>query len=266
MSKNCIAVGDNCCDVYLNLNRYYPTGNAVDFAVNLKRLGGDVSLLTMFANDAFADAVKLLLDRKQIDYSLSKSCSGKSAEALMNLVNGDRVHVRYSPNALAGFQLNDDDIRKVREFDIVYSERYSKIHPIAAKVKHDANIMIHDFTYRLEDEQTELLIPHVDYAFFSYKQDDDRIREFLAKTQPKGPKAVIAMLGPDGSMAYDGKHWHRVMARDADIVNTVGAGDSYIAGFARGLMENESIPECMERGTLIATEIIQAFEPYLEPL
>lgn len=266
MALNCIAVGDNCCDVYLNQNRYYPTGNAVDFAVNLKRLGGEVSILTLFADDAFADSVKLLLDRKGVDYSLSKSCSGKSAEALMNLVDGDRVHVRYSPNALSGFQLTDDDIRRVREFGIVYSERYSKIHFIADRVKHDGNIMVHDFTYRLEDELTGKLIPYVDYAFFSYKGEDDRIKAFLAATQPKGPKAVIAMLGPDGSMAYDGKEWHRVMAREANIVNTVGAGDSYIAGFTRGLMEGDGVRECMERGTAAATEIIQVFEPYLDPL
>lgn len=266
MALNCIAVGDNCCDVYLNQNRYYPTGNAVDFVVNLKRLGGDVSLLTMFADDAFAEAVKLLLQRKNVDYSLSRTVAGKSAEALMNLVNGDRVHVRYSPNVLADFQLTDEDIRKVREFDIVYSERYSKIHFIADKVKHNDNLMVHDFTYRLEDELTEKLIPYIDYAFFSYKGEDAYIKEFLAKTQPKGPKVVIAMLGPDGSMAYDGREWHRVMARDANIVNTVGAGDSYIAGFTRGLMEGDGVKECMERGTATATEIIQVFEPYLEPL
>ena len=28
-----VAVGDNCVDVYYTMNRFYPTGNAVDFAI-----------------------------------------------------------------------------------------------------------------------------------------------------------------------------------------------------------------------------------------
>ena len=32
------AVGDNCVDVYYTLNRFYPTGNAVDFGTG--RLAG----------------------------------------------------------------------------------------------------------------------------------------------------------------------------------------------------------------------------------
>ena len=42
-----VAVGDNCVDVYYTMNRFYPTGNAVDFAINLKKLGQDVSLVSI---------------------------------------------------------------------------------------------------------------------------------------------------------------------------------------------------------------------------
>ena len=47
------AVGDNCVDVYYTLNRFYPTGNAVDFAINLKKLGQDVSLVSIQGDDVF---------------------------------------------------------------------------------------------------------------------------------------------------------------------------------------------------------------------
>ena len=41
------------------------------------------------------------------------------------------------------------------------------------------------------------------------------------------------MLGEDGSLAYDGTDWHREVADRVEVVNTVGAGDSYVAGFAK---------------------------------
>ena len=41
--KKTIAMADNCIDVYYKLDRYYLTGNSIDFALNYKDLGGDVT-------------------------------------------------------------------------------------------------------------------------------------------------------------------------------------------------------------------------------
>ena len=48
------------------------------------------------------------------------------------------------------------------------------------------------------------------------------------------------------------------------MVNSVGAGDSYIAAFTYGVSLGESIPQCMARGKALATRIVQQFEPYLK--
>ncbi|WHH61622.1 fructoselysine 6-kinase [Petroclostridium sp. X23] len=257
-----IAVGDNCCDIYLNLNRFYPTGNAIDFAVNLKKLGGDISVLTIFGNDAFAESVRQLLKKYQIDFSMSKSANRQSAEAVMNIVNGDRIHLSYTEHVLSDFYLDEEDIEYIKQFDVIYSEKRSKIGLYAKKIKNDNNIMVHDFSCRLEDQSNNEIIPYMDYAFFSYRKDDDYIRSFLKKARNKGAKVVIAMLGEDGSMAYDGENYYRETAQKVKVLNTVGAGDSYIAGFIYGAMQGEPIEQCMKRGKETATQIIQRFEPY----
>ena len=102
----------------------------------------------------------------------------------------------------------------------------------------------------------------MDYAFFSYDGDDDYIRDFLVKTQAKGAGCVIAMLGEHGSLAWDGENFYRESAEKVEVCNTVGAGDSYIAGFTYGLSLGESVPACMARGKAQATRIIQIFNPY----
>lgn len=74
---------------------------------------------------------------------------------------------------------------------------------------------------------------------------------------------MIAMLGEHGSLAYDGQKFYHQPAENVPVVNTVGAGDSYIAAFTYGVSLGESIPQCMARGKALATRIVQQFEPYL---
>ena len=105
---------------------------------------------------------------------------------------------------------------------------------------------------------------YLDYAFFSYDKDDDYIREFMRRTKANGAGCVIAMLGEHGSLAYDGQRFYHQAAENVPVVNTVGAGDSYIAAFTYGVSLGESIPQCMARGTALATRIVQQFEPYLQ--
>lgn len=105
-------------------------------------------------------------------------------------------------------------------------------------------------------------MPYLDYAFFSYDQDDSYIRDFMVKVRKKGTGTVIAMLGEHGSLAYDGDRFYEKEAEQVPVVNTVGAGDSYIAAFTYGVSLGESISQCMDRGKKRATEIIRQFNPY----
>jgi len=86
---------------------------------------------------------------------------------------------------------------------------------------------------------------------------------WMVKTKQKGTGCVIAMLGEHGSLAYDGNQFYKIDAFSVPVVNTVGAGDSYIAAFTYGLSLGEDIPACMARGRERATKVIQQFNPYL---
>lgn len=123
-------------------------------------------------------------------------------------------------------------------------------------------IWVYDFSKRLEQESNDEIIPYLDYAFFSYDRDDEYIRNFMVKTNEKGAKTVVAMLGEYGSLAYENGKFYKLDAEKVEVVNTVGAGDSYIAAFTYGVSLGEDIMQCMRRGRQRATEIIQQFNPY----
>lgn len=261
--KKAIALADNCIDVYYKLNRYYLTGNSIDFAFNYKHMGGDVTEMTVLGNDVFAMALEEQLQQRDIPLRVLKRTNRPTGMATMDIVNGDKKHLHFSGNAMEEIDFSKEDLLFIQGFDIVYCERWANIGRYIHQLKRPGQIWVYDFSKRLEQASNDALLPYLDYAFFSYEQDDVYIRDFMVKTQQKGAGCVIAMLGANGSLAYDGIQFHIQEAQQVPVVNTVGAGDSYIAAFTYGLSLGEDIPACMRRGKDRATQIIQQFEPYI---
>ena len=262
MMKKTIAMSDNCVDIYYKLDRYYLTGNSIDFAFNYKELGGDVSEMTILGNDVFAKALEEQLEERNIPLRVMKRVDRPTGMATMDLVDGDKKHLHFEGNAMEEIDLTESDLEYVKQFDIVYSERWTNVWRYIKELKQPGQIWVYDFSKRLEEVKNDLILPYLNYAFFSYDDDDGYIREFMKKTKEKGANVVIAMLGEKGSIAYDGKEWYKQEAEHVTVVNTVGAGDSFIAAFVYGVSLGEDILQCMIRGKVRATEIIQQFNPY----
>lgn len=260
--KRTLAMADNCIDVYYKLDRYYLTGNSIDFALNYKDLGGDVTEMTILGNDVFADALEERLKEREIPLRILKRSDRPTGTAKMDLVDGDKKHLHFEGNVMEEIELQDDDLEFVKQFDIVYAERWAKIGQYIKEIKQKDQIWVYDFSKRLEQESNDEIIPYLDYAFFSYDRDDEYIRDFMLKTSKKGAKTVVAMLGEHGSLAYENGEFYKLEAEKVEVVNTVGAGDSYIAAFTYGVSLGEDIMQCMRRGRQRATEIIQQFNPY----
>lgn len=75
---------------------------------------------------------------------------------------------------------------------------------------------------------------------------------------------MIAMLGEHGSLAYDGQRFYHQAAENVPVVNTVGAGDSYIAAFTYGVSLGRASRSAWRGGKALATRIVQQFDPYLQ--
>ena len=74
---------------------------------------------------------------------------------------------------------------------------------------------------------------------------------------------AVAALGEKGSIAYDGERFYECGIVPAEkAVNTVGAGDSYIAGFTKGVLDGLGVPACMHAGAERSSRVIGSFEPY----
>ncbi len=88
-----------------------------------------------------------------------------------------------------------------------------------------------------------------DYAFFSLSEKEDgEIRTFMRRIQGRGPKVVVVTRGSQGSIAYDGKDFYTYGIVPCEVVDTMGAGDSFIAGFLYAICEGKDIPAAMAAG------------------
>ncbi len=82
------------------------------------------------------------------------------------------------------------------------------------------------------------------------------------------PDAVVVVKrGPDGAIALDA---HGVLftaeAPTVDVIDTIGAGDVFNAGFLAALAEEESLQACLDAGVAIASRAISTFpRSYSQP-
>ena len=81
------------------------------------------------------------------------------------------------------------------------------------------------------------------------------MRELYAQ----GPELVVATLGEEGSIAYDGTRFYTCGIVPCEVIDTLGAGDSFIAGFLKGMSDGKSIVECMQEGAACSSVTLGYF-------
>ena len=81
-----------------------------------------------------------------------------------------------------------------------------------------------------------------------YKDD---IEKYAKELQKLGAKNVLISLGGDGAMLIDefGKR-HKAGVLKEKVINTVGSGDSMVAGFVAGYEKTKSYPYALKLGSV----------------
>lgn len=83
-------------------------------------------------------------------------------------------------------------------------------------------------------------------------EDIQEIIDAAKEIHNKGVDTVAVSLGAEGSLAVGKEGVFRAVVPKIDAVNTVGCGDSMIAGFALGISEGLSLMETLRRASAIS--------------
>lgn len=266
-------IGDNCIDVYrfingVEVNRRYPTGNVVDTGVNLQKLGIPTAILSTTGDDPEGAWMIETLTAQGLDLSLFKVGHGPTAITYMDMNGTDRVHGEYLEGVLEHMEFDINDIAYAAAHDLVHTALWGKADGVLGEIKrvNPAVRISFDYCDRLSDPIIERTLPFVDYGFFScHGGDTPDTRAFLKDKVDRGMKIAVATFGERGSLAYDGNTFVSCgITPAAHVVNTVGAGDSYIAGFLAGILWEKPLPECMRLGADVSARVVQVFEPWVQ--
>lgn len=257
------AIGDNCIDCYKKLNRLYPTGNVVDTGVNLQKLGINTSIISTTGSDEYGQLMIDTLKKEGLDISHLKVIEGQTAITYMDMDGLDRVHGDYIEGVLEDIFFDEKDIAFAASHDLVHSAFWGKADGVLEEIKRRGAKISFDYATGYNNEMVDRTASFVDYGFFSFKQKDGFVKEFLKDKVDKGMKIAVATFGEKGSLAWDGNKFYEFGIFPANVVNTVGAGDSFIAGFLYGILTKQPIEKALEQGAKIAAKVVGVFEPWV---
>lgn len=262
MKKNIriATVGDNCIDYYDNTGETFPGGNPVNVAVYVSRMNRDSSYTGVVGSDEYGKYMIESISLKGVDTSHVKIQDGKTAVTHVNIVNGNRVLGDYEEGVMKDFKLTDEDIDFLCSHDMVVTGIWGMVEDDLYKIKNKDVPIAFDFADKPNHEITHKALPYVDYAFFSNDTDNtEEIQDFMKYVSSRGPKVVVITRGDKGSIAYDGDKFFYFGIIECELVDSMGAGDSYIAGFIVGMLEGKTMIECMRKGAICSSKTLGYF-------
>ncbi|RIM14297.1 1-phosphofructokinase, partial [Staphylococcus cohnii] len=82
---------------------------------------------------------------------------------------------------------------------------------------------------------------------------DKEVMNYGREILKMGATSVIISLGGDGAVYVDKQHSYKALVPNGQVVNTVGSGDSTVAGMVAGLNSGLSIKEAFKQAVSAGT-------------
>ena len=233
-----LCVGDNVIDYYVNSGEMYPGGNSLNVAVHLARLGADSAYLGNIGADEMADVIVKALKANEVVFDKCVYIeNGTTKHCNYEVIDGERrfISVELGDNWSGPINLTEELMKYVNEFDVVISNCNAKMQDEMHKISDTDRIYVYDFGEKDKyhvDEYLEKVCRNMDLAMFSLPyQPAEQVAEFAKKIRDKGCANVLVTMGRHGQYLCNEKGTIHGEAKYVEAVDTMGAGDSFLAAF-----------------------------------
>lgn len=245
-------LGDNTIDVFSGAETAaYVGGNAVNVAVQLSRLGRPVRYAGAVGADPWGSAIRRVLTAQGVDVSLLHTRRGPTAHTdLRVLPSGDRVIEREEYGVSGTYRPWATDLDALAACAVVHLGMVPEAAAVRRALKARGAVVSQDCAVSPGFDG-------LDVAFCSAGEDLDHADELARSALAGGARLAVVTCGASGAMASDGARSWRCLARPAVVVDTTGAGDSFIAGFLDAYVAAGDIQGCLEAGARTAAATVE---------
>ncbi|ULT56894.1 PfkB family carbohydrate kinase [Neobacillus drentensis] len=259
-----IAVGDNVVDYYEDREEMFPGGNAVNVAIFWKRYGVDeVSYIGIVGNDEEGEHIVSSLEEEQIDVSRVRKVFGASGEAVVTLdEQGDRKFVGSNKGGVqtqVKLNFTETELAFISTFSLLHTSVFSHLEKELPMLQEYIDISF-DFSTKYDDDYLELVCPYIKYATFSGGDlTSEECEALIARVHQLGTPNIIVTRGSAGSLFSDSKQVYQQGIIETDVVDTLGAGDTFVAIFLKEYVSHGDTQVAMEKGAAAAAETCQRY-------
>jgi fructokinase len=267
--------GADGADVYQPVNG----GSVFNTAIALGRLGTDTALFAGISTDFFGDGLVEGLKHAGVSTKYLRIKERYTTLALVKLTNG---HARYSfiEEGSAGRMLEKRDLPKVpKSVDALHFGSISLIpepcgttYETLLKRSSKKHVISIDPNIRptlIKDKKKHMarlnrLMPLADLIKISdedvkWMSGSDNFPKFAKAYLKKGAKIVAITRGGTGCEIFTKHHSLSLEAPKVKVADTVGAGDTFTAGFLTYLSRNHLLAK-KAMATIEATQLMHAAE------
>ena len=248
-----LAFGDNVVDCYRDQNVMYPGGNCVNHAVFARRAGAETAYAGAVCDDAAGRLIRQSLIDEGVDVSLLRMEQGQTAYCVIENQDGDRVFVgaNLSVSIIAP---RATDLARLQEFDAIHTGRSSHVDAWLRHFSRKTRVS-YDFATVRDANRIAQVAPHCFLlAFSGGGLSRDEALSLASRAHAQGATWSLVTRGQEGALLVGPRGFHEEPAQPVEAIDTLGAGDTFIASVLVGLLEERQPGDILSRAAQAAAQ------------
>jgi fructoselysine 6-kinase len=233
------AMGDNVVDCYPERGEMFPGGNCLNVSVFARRLGAETAYIGTIGRDRSGDLIREALLAEGVDVTRLRSLEGPTGYCVIAHRNGDRVFETFDLG-VSIFTPSEDDFGFLAGYTAVHVGQSSGLDPYIARIAAAAPLS-YDFSIRRDRSHRQRIAPMCYLASLSGGDLDQREAAAIGtELIEAGARWALVTRGREAAILTSRDGWFAVEPVLVEPVDTLGAGDSFIAGTLYGLLMGDA--------------------------
>lgn len=253
-SSTLVAIGDNCLDVYVNKDLMTTGGNALNVAVQWHRNGWQARYFGAVGSDPEADVLVSEIATAGLAAVDVERQPGETAVTLLREETGDRKIL------LESLGVGETYMPSIDRYEIARAAGW--VHLGTNAHKDLVRRLIVDaipFSVDISTAHLGLPLDGVPLVFASGPDEADvPVEPIFAALRAAGARQIVVTCGSRGAYFSDGGALLHTPAIPVAVIDTCGAGDSFIAAFLTAFIcEKEDAAKALRKAAAAAAETCQ---------